>query len=101
MKSSLFYLIVALCATAQAVTVRSPGSDVAASEIDPCYSSEQSCKWPLSVSPHYGVAYGLHVLLLGETDKVTRRPSLPLNTSPSDNFLFFFLFLTIGSRTVG
>ncbi|KIJ92403.1 hypothetical protein K443DRAFT_125961 [Laccaria amethystina LaAM-08-1] len=78
MKSSFFYVIVALCVTAQAVSiVRSPGSDVAA-ENDSCTSTGRVC----------GV------------DSVMRRPSFPLSTSPSDNFLFYFLFLTIGSSTV-
>ena len=85
MKSSLFYVIVALFATAHAVVVPSPGTDIPA-END---IRLQRCKLPLSVSPRYGVAHGLHILLLAVCDKVTSHPSLPLNTSPSDNVLSF------------
>ena len=76
MKSSLFYVIVALFATAQAVIVRSPGTDVAA-ESALCYQTkEKACKWLLSVSAsHYDVAYGLHICLLGDLADVTVRPS--------------------------
>jgi hypothetical protein len=52
MKFSFFYAIVALFATAQAVSVRTPEPDVAA-ENDP---TVPKCKWPLSVSPHTTVS---------------------------------------------
>ena len=62
MKSTIFYVIVALFATAQAVMVRSPGTDVAA-ESAACRPTGRVCKLPLSVSAsHYDVAYGLHIL---------------------------------------
>ena len=94
MKSSLFYVIVALFATAQAVIVRSPGPDVA-SETPQCYWTDRICKWPLSVSAsHYDVAYGLHILLLGDSSNVTRRPSLPLNRSLIHLLTTSFFFLS-------
>ena len=75
MKSTIFYVIVALFATSQAVDVRSPGTDVAA-ESAVCYQTkETACKWLLSVSAsHYDVAYGLHIRLLGDLADVTVRP---------------------------
>ena len=48
MKSSLFYVIIALFATAHAVIVRSPGTDIAAEN----GSTRKRCKSPLVVSPH-------------------------------------------------
>ena len=53
MKSSLFYVIVALLATAQAVIIRNPEPDVAAENAPARRPGKDGrCKWPLSVSPH-------------------------------------------------
>ena len=99
MKSTIFYVIVALFATAQAVIVRSPGPDVAA-ESGKCHVvSGKYCKWPLSVSAsHYDVAYGLHILLLGSIADVTRRPSLLSNRSLTDLLTISFVFSFFFSR---
>ena len=53
MRSNLFYIIVVLFATAQAVIVRSLGPEITA-EKDP--NRFKPCKWPLSVSPHTTVS---------------------------------------------
>ncbi|KIJ89662.1 hypothetical protein K443DRAFT_126715 [Laccaria amethystina LaAM-08-1] len=79
MRSSLFYVIIALSATVQAAVVRSPRPDVAENDV----YCDRSSGWGNGSREQCS------------TNKVTHRPSLPLNTSP-DNFLF----LTIGSRTV-
>ena len=98
MISTIFYVIVALFATAQAVIVRSPGTDVAAESAE-CRRTGKTCKWPLSVSAsHYDVAYGLHILLLGirGPPDVTIRPFIPLNRSLihllTISFFFSFFF---------
>ena len=84
MKSSIFYVIVTLFATAQAIIVRSPRPDVAAENRE-CRSTKGTmCKWPLSVSAsHYDVAYGPYILLLGNIWVAHElvRPSIPLNRS--------------------
>ena len=97
MKSSIFYVVVAIFATAQAVIVRSPPPD--GDPEDPeCHPTDSVCKWPLSVSAsQYDGAYGLYILLLGYIDPTGMpevRPSIPLNRSLIHILTISFFFLS-------
>ena len=105
MKSSIFYVVVAIFATAQAVIIRSPRPDEDPEDPeDPegpeCRPTDSVCKWPLSVSAsQYDGAYGLYILLLGYIDPTGMpevRPSIPLNRSLihilTISFFFSFFF---------